>query len=204
MIPIRDEKPSKHFPVITVSLILINTFIFILERFIKLDLAELAGFVPIKLSKMQPVSLLLIFTSMFLHGNFFHLAGNMLYLWIFGDNVEDRMGHIHFLFFYIIGGVIADIIYTAFAIHSNIPLIGASGAISAVMGAYLIFFPKSRVLVLIPIPFFIRILSMPGIIFLTIWLLIQFVNLPAGGDIAFSAHIGGFFAGLLLAKAFEK
>jgi len=204
MIPIRDEKHSKHFPVITISLILVNTFIFILEKFTKLDFAEMAGFVPIKLSEMQPVSFLLIFTSMFIHGNFLHLAGNMLYLWIFGDNVEDKMGHIRFLFFYIIGGVIADLIYTGFSIHSTISLIGLSGAISAVMGAYLIFFPKSRVLVLIPIPFFIRILSMPGIVFLTIWLFIQFVNLPMGNNIAFSAHIGGFFGGLFLAKAFEK
>ncbi len=204
MIPIKDEKTPKHFPVITVLLVLLNTVIFILQRYTKVDFAEFAGFVPYMLSRLRTISFLFIFSSMFIHGSFLHLAGNMLYLWIFGDNVEDRMGHLHFIFFYFIGGIIATLIYAGFSIHSTIPLIGASGAISAVMGAYLVFFPKSRVLVLIPIPFFIRILSMPGVLFLVIWLLIQFANLPAGGNIAFSAHIGGFFGGILLAKAFEK
>ena len=151
------------------------------------------------------------FTSLFLHGGFLHLLGNMLFLYIFGDNVEDKMGHFKYLVFYIICGFSAAIFQTLTNIHSTVPMIGASGAISGVLGAYLIFFPKSRILTLLPIFFFIQLIHIPAAVFIIIWFIFQFLSgvatlpvEPGIGGIAFWAHIGGFVSGLILARFFHK
>ena len=145
---------------------------------------------------------------MFIHAGFLHLAGNMLYLWIFGDNVEDALGRFKYLFFYLVGGVVAALTHVLFNPNSQIPTVGASGAIGAVLGAYLILYPQSRVLTFIPIGFFMRLQLVPAAIVLGLWFILQLFNGVAslgGSDVAgtaFWAHIGGFVAGMLMAKLF--
>jgi membrane associated rhomboid family serine protease len=147
-----------------------------------------------------------IFTSMFMHGGLAHIAGNMLYLWIFGDNVEDRMGPVMYLAFYLVGGVVASLTHLLTNPASQIPTVGASGAISAVLGAYLVLYPQSRIMTLIPLGFYMRMTMVPAIIVLGLWFVLQlFSGLmsmggPDVGGVAFWAHIGGFVTGLVLAK----
>jgi membrane associated rhomboid family serine protease len=151
---------------------------------------------------------------MFLHGGILHVAGNMLYLWIFGDNVEDRMGHWRFLVFYLLCGVAAALVQTIMGPSSVVPMVGASGAIAGVMGAYFVLYPRSRIVTLIPIFFFMQIVEIPAIVFLGIWFLMQFLsgvgsiattaaNQPAGG-IAFWAHVAGFLAGVSAVVVFRR
>ena len=152
-------------------------------------------------------------TSMFLHGGFLHFAGNMLYLWIFGDNVEDRMGHGRFVFFYFVCGGAAALVQTMTDPQSVVPMVGASGAIAGVMGAYFLLYPHSRILTLVPIFFFIQLIEVPAIFFLGIWFLMQFLSgvgsiaattgEPAGG-IAFWAHVAGFAAGIATVRIFAR
>jgi membrane associated rhomboid family serine protease len=151
------------------------------------------------------------FTSMFLHGGWLHLIGNMLYLYIFGDNVEDRMGHFKYLLFYLISGFAAAFAQIIINLYSTIPMVGASGAISGVLGAYILFFPRSRILTLVPIFFFIQLVEIPAAILLLLWFIIQFFSGVASvaitqntGGVAFWAHIGGFVAGLILSRFFQK
>ena len=146
---------------------------------------------------------------MFIHADsIMHIVGNMLFLWIFADNVEDRMGHIKFLLFYFVCGIAAALLQSAINPASKIPMIGASGAVSGVLGAYILFFPKARVLALIPLGFFLRISYLPSFVFLGIWFLYQFLfgvsSIGARGGVAYFAHIGGFVAGLILALPFRK
>lgn len=147
-------------------------------------------------------------TTMFLHGGWLHVLSNMLYLWIFGDNVEDRMGHVKFLVFYLISGYIASLAHIILDPASKSPLIGASGAIAGILGAYLVLFPHARVLTLIFIVFFIQIIPIPAVIFLGIWFFLQLMSGTAGlsaqaaQGVAFWAHIGGFIAGVALVKLF--
>jgi len=148
---------------------------------------------------------------MFLHAGWMHIIGNMIFLYIFGKNIEYRMGHIRFLFFYILTGIIAAIIQFLISTGSVIPIVGASGAISGVLGAYLLFFPKSRILTVVPILFFIRLIHLPATVFIFVWFLMQFLGgiSSAGraadaGGVAFWAHIGGFAAGLILAQYFDR
>jgi len=149
-------------------------------------------------------------TAMFLHGGWFHVLSNMLYLWIFGDNVEDRMGHFKYLVFYLLTGYIATIAHVLYAPLSKAPLIGASGAIAGVLGAYLILFPRARVLTLIFIFIFIQIVPVPAVIFLGIWFALQILSgtaalsAQAAQGVAFWAHVGGFVAGMLLVKLFAR
>jgi membrane associated rhomboid family serine protease len=154
-----------------------------------------------------PIWLTLI-TSMFLHGGLLHVLGNMLYLWVFGDNVEHAMGSSRFLFFYLFCGCIAALSQLALAPHSAVPLIGASGAIAGILGAYLMLFPRSRILTIIPIFFFLRLVSIPAVIVLGIWFLLQVINsaasFGASGGVAWFAHIGGFAAGMALVVFFRK
>jgi len=149
-----------------------------------------------------------LFTSLFLHGGWFHLIGNMIYLWIFGDNVEDMMGHIKYLIFYLICGLGANYAHLYTNASSSIPTIGASGAVAGVMGAYFILFPRSRVWTLFPIFFFIQIIQLPAFTFLGFWFLMQFFmgffSLGLQGGVAWWAHIGGFAAGALLVFIFRK
>jgi membrane associated rhomboid family serine protease len=217
MIPIRDAIRSKNFPAVNVIIIVINVLAFLWELFQGPDLREafyLFGIVPIRYSDPE-ISIqftkfqqfLPFLTSMFLHGGLFHILGNMWFLYIFGDNIEDRLGHIRYFIFYLFCGVVAGFVQLYTSWNSKIPTIGASGAISGVMGAYLLLYPRSRILTLIPIFFFFQFVELPAFIFLGYWLLIQLFS--AGltprnvGGIAFWAHIGGFIAGLILVKIFD-
>ena len=203
MIPLRDIIPSRTTPVVTISLIAVNVLVFIYELSLGRDVDAFTlyyGLVPAAFSWVT------VFTSMFLHGGFMHVAGNMLYLWIFGDNVEDRMGHGRFLVFYLLCGVAAALAQTITGPDSVVPMVGASGAIAGVMGAYFVLYPRSRIVTLIPIFFFFQVVEVPAILFLGIWFVMQFLSgigsivnsIPGGamGGIAFWAHIAGFVAGI--------
>jgi membrane associated rhomboid family serine protease len=217
MIPIRDAIRSKTFPVVNVILIGLNILAFLWQLSQGPHLKEaffLYGIVPLRYSdpglsaEFTPIQQWLPFlTSMFLHGGFLHILGNMWFLYIFGDNIEDRLGHIRYLIFYLLSGVAAGLIHLVTNWNSNIPTIGASGAISGVMGAYLLLYPRSRIMTLIPIFLFIQFVEIPAFIFLGYWLLIQFLSAsftPRNvGGIAFWAHIGGFVAGLIFVKIFD-
>jgi len=211
MIPLKDDNPHISRPVVTYALIAINVLVFLRQITLAPGLIEefvfTWGAVPARITQGQQLQT--IFTSMFLHGGFMHLAGNMLYLFIFGDNVEALCGHVRFLLFYLICGVLAFASHYVFAPASEIPMIGASGAISDVLGAYALRFPRAHVYVLIPIFFWIyRIFKIPAAIVLGVWFLMQVFSgvatTPAGGGVAWFAHVGGFLAGLLLISAFES
>jgi rhomboid family protein len=203
MIPLRDVIPSRTTPFITIGLISLNAVFFLFE----LSLPD--GLLQPFLSSYGVVPALFswptVFTSMFLHGGWFHVLGNMLYLWIFGDNVEDRMGHGRFLVFYLVAGAIAALAQVFVNPGSLVPTIGASGAIAGVMGAYFVLFPHSRVLTLIPLFVFIEIIEIPAIYFLGIWFLMQLLSgvgsmassSATSGGIAFWAHVAGFVAGFV-------
>lgn len=211
-----DDTPRRSIPLITLSLICLNLAIFIYE--LLLDRAGLHRFITTwgatpNLFISEGISAYpTIFTSMFLHGGWGHVIGNMLYLWIFGDNIEDLLGKPRFIVFYLTCGVAAGVSHILVSLASgaaNLPSIGASGAVAGILGAYLLLFPKARVLALIPIGFLLRIVRVPALFFLGIWILIQLlsgaVSIPGargGGGIAFFAHIGGFFAGFILIKPF--
>jgi len=211
MIPLRDVIPSRTTPVVTVTLIIVNALAFFYELSLgdSVDLfLRTYGLVPAEFS------LLTLVTSMFLHGGFLHAGGNMLYLWIFGDNVEDRMGHGRFLVFYLLCGAAAALAQTMMQPDSLIPMVGASGAIAGVMGAYLVMYPKSRIVTLVPIIFFIQLIEVPALFFLGIWFLMQFVSgvgsiaaattgEPSGG-VAFWAHVAGFVAGVIGVYVFRQ
>lgn len=219
MIPYKDLNPSRHFPFVTLLLIVMNVAVFALEMFLPSStsyrlLYQYAAIpMEFKLGRNLPIStglpFLTLVTSLFLHGGFFHLAGNMLYLWIFGDNVEDRMGSARFLFFYLLCGVIATLVQVYADFSSKVPVLGASGAIAGVLAAYLLLFPKARVMVLVPIFYFLRTLILPAWLVLGGWILLQVVAveispLKTGGGIAYYAHLGGFLTGLLLTPALKK
>ena len=218
MIPLKDDIPSFRPPIVTVALITVNCLIYFYllswgEGFqlalvkwgtIPFEVTHGAELTP-ELSFSIPLSL---FSSMFLHGGFFHLAGNMLYLWIFGDNVEDQLGHVKFFVFYILAGLAASLLYILTAPNSKVPMIGASGAIAGVLGAYMIRFPKARILTLIFFGFFIRVIPIPALFVLGFWFILQLLYaLPSigstSGGVAFFAHVGGFFAGIVLFKLFS-
>jgi len=216
MIPLSDNVRGERFPTVTVALIVINIAIFILETLLGPAAERLVytfGFIPARLvaNWLNPLSWLTLLTAMFLHGGWAHLIGNMLYLWIFGDNVEDRMGHVGFLGFYLLSGTIGSLAQVAVAPGSTIPNIGASGAIAGVLGAYLLLFPRARVRTLVPLPFWLSVVSIPAVIVLGGWFFIQFFNGLASigismqtGGIAWWAHIGGFVAGMVLMPIFRK
>ncbi len=219
MIPIADTTRRNRTPVLTWALVLANVLIFAFE--VTLPEAELAqtlrlfGVVPERYARIDLVrrhgigEALPFFTSMFLHGGWLHLVSNMWTFWIFGDNVEDRMGHVRFLFFYLICGLAAGLVHLITNPHSTIPAIGASGAIAGVLGAYFALFPRARVLTLVPVFFLPLFIEVPAVFFLGIWFAIQFASgaaalltPAAGGGIAWWAHVGGFVVGLLLHRLF--
>jgi membrane associated rhomboid family serine protease len=217
MIPLRDNTPSSRAPAVNYAIIIINVMIFFYEASLDRHHLEVLimslGFIPERfLSQFGEADLvgssLPIFTSMFLHGGWLHLIGNMWTLYIFGDNVEDTFGHGSFLAFYLICGVTACLAQLALAPHSSIPMVGASGAIAGVMGAYFFLFPHARILTLVPVVFFV-IIEVPAYVFLGIWFLVQFLfsTVSAGGaevkgGVAFWAHIGGFATGYVLVRLF--
>ncbi len=196
MIPLADENPTRSKPVITIIFIALCVLIFIWQ----LSLGREGREAILALRWVSPEFTLI--TSMFLHGGFMHLIGNMLYLWIFGDNIEDILGKPVFVIFYFICGIIAAMTQALPEPSSTIPMIGASGAISGVLGAYVVFFPKRKVRVAIPFGFFIQILKLPAFVVLIFWFVLQLINganAGSGGGVAFGAHIGGFIAGMILA-----
>lgn len=213
MIPLKDEISSHSRPVITYIILGINVIIYIYEFSLgpyKEQFIYQFGTIPYELFNPSGLSsYLTIFSSMFTHANFMHLAGNMLFLWVFADNVEDHLGHMKFLIFYLVCGIAAVFLHSITTPNSKIPMVGASGAISGIMGAYLIFFPKARILSLIPLGFFLRIAYLPSLFFIGIWFLYQFflgfVSIGMkGGGVAYFAHIGGFVAGILIALPFKR
>jgi membrane associated rhomboid family serine protease len=210
VIPLRDVIPSRTTPFLTVAIIAVNAVAFFYElslsrRELTLFLQEF-GVVP---AAFTPASLV---TSMFLHGGWMHFIGNMLYLWIFGDNVEDRLGHARFLVFYFLCGFIAALGQTWMDPYSTVPMIGASGAIAGVMGAYLVLYPRSRVLTLIPLIIIWEIIELPAVFLLGFWFLMQLFSAGAiattaqatSGGVAFMAHVAGFVAGTVGVFLFRK
>lgn len=216
MIPLRDDIPAQRFPVVTVGLLAINVVVFLLEVFFGAgvnDLILIFGIVPARLTTewTNPLVLLTLGTSMYFHGGWTHLIGNMMYLWIFGDNVEDRMGPVGFFIFYTLCGVISGILQVVAAPRSPIPVIGASGAIAGVLGAYILLYPRARVRTLVPSFYFYRSIWLPAIIVLGGWFVIQLLNGLAAlsvvmqtGGVAWWAHIGGFVAGMGLMPVFRQ
>ena len=211
MIPLKDNIPSFRAPIVTVGLIAANILVYLNQLMLPpqeaVQFVHLYGLIPLEISGgdllvPHPVPLYAtVFTSMFVHGGLFHLGGNMLYLWIFGDNVEDRIGRLKFLIFYLLSGLAAAATQIWTDPASKIPMVGASGAISGVLGAYLFLFPHARVLTLIPLGFFYRLVEVPALIVLGFWIIVQVLNgvgtlgVQVGG-VAWFAHIGGFVAGL--------
>lgn len=203
MIPIKDNIPSRKRPFITIAFIVINVVVFIYEMSLGRDVNTFIfhfGMIPRNIVAGQGIHTL--FTSMFLHGGFWHILGNMLYLWIFGDNVEDAFGHFGFLAMYLVTGLAGSAAHILTAVGSKVPTIGASGAVSGVLGAYFILYPRAQVLALVPIFFFIRFMALPAFIFLGFWFFLQLLygasSMGGGAGVAFFAHIGGFVVGVLL------
>jgi membrane associated rhomboid family serine protease len=215
MIPLRDNIATRTFPIITVSIIFVNILIFLWLRFTLTGMEgqtvyKYYGLVPRELMTsastrwdLVPYNAMTVFTSMFLHGGFLHLGGNMLYLWIFGNNIEDAMGHGRFLVFYLLAGIVAAFAQFFYDPTSNIPMIGASGAVSGVLGAYLVLYPYARIKTLLFIVIFIKIVELPAILLLTIWFFMQVMYSQLEG-VAWYAHIGGFVFGLIMIKLFSK
>lgn len=207
MFPIRDHNPSGRVPYVVYALILANVAVFALTWLdLQMDVRAMSqfytdwGLQPVELSNGQ--ALHTVFTSMFVHGSLLHLGGNMLFLWVFGDNLEDTLGPVRFLGYYLACGVAAAALQVAASPYSPVPMVGASGAIAGVMGGYLLLFPKARVDVLIFIVIFFRIFPVKAWIVLVVWIGIQVVQglsmAPDEGGVAYFAHIGGFGAGMLL------
>jgi membrane associated rhomboid family serine protease len=223
MFPIQDSVPTRSVPVVTRALILINVLVFFFELTLPRQGVELLfyvfGLVPARFTHPEwaaNVGLPLgdywpIITHQFLHGGLFHLVANMWTLWIFGDNVEDRMGSLRFAIFYLLCGSIAGLTHMLINPDSMVPSVGASGAIAGVLGAYLIFFPTARLVVMLPIFFFPFFFEVPAVFYLVLWFLINLFSGTAAlagpqqvGGIAFWAHIGGFVSGMLLCRLFVR
>lgn len=225
MIPIRDSTRSRRFPIINFLLIIANFLVFAYE--LSLGREELAvffhqfGLIPADLVKWvglagdrgtatlpaDPAMVLAsLFTAMFIHGGWFHIVGNMLYLWVFGDNIEDRLGSLGYLAFYLLAGVAASLSHVVANPASTIPIIGASGAVAGVLGAYLVHFPRARVLALVPLGLFLQLIEVPAVLFLVLWFVLQLASGVAGlgvasqasEGVAWWAHVGGFVFGVLL------
>ncbi|MGD8982489.1 MAG: rhomboid family intramembrane serine protease [Desulfobacteraceae bacterium] len=221
MIPLKDENRSKTIPVVNIILIFTNLAFFMYQQlfafqevqtlFLRLGAIpyEFTHFVDKDPPALVPVPLTLL-TAMFMHGGWIHLLSNMLFLWIFGDNVEDRLGHFRYLCFYLLCGVAGSLSHIATNSHSTVPSIGASGAIAGVMGAYMWLFPRARITTLLILFVVVQVIRVPAIIMLGYWILIQILGGLAGwgsrggAGIAWFAHVGGFFAGLLLVIKMKK
>jgi membrane associated rhomboid family serine protease len=209
-IPLKDTNPSRSYPVVNISLIIANVAVFLYQftlpanafKMFVLSNATVPARIPSFLAGHVgfEAAFLPLFTSMFLHAGLLHLAGNMLFLWIFGDNVEDFFGHLTYLFFYLVCGIGAGLLHVLFNLGSTVPALGASGAISGVMGAYMLLYPRERILTLV----FIFVIPIPAVIILGYWFLLQFLaginalGASASGGVAVWAHVGGFLLGMLL------
>lgn len=206
MIPLRDSIRPLRYPYVNILLIFINIALFVYQSSLGNEkLAELFfrfGVIPHNYFALQGYSILPLFTSIFLHGGWLHLLGNMLYLWVFGDNVEDLMGHRSYLLFYLLAGLAANLTHIGANLQSAVPTIGASGAVAGVLGAYFVLFPRARVLTLIPLGFFLTTARLPAVLFLFLWFFLQLFNVyiaaaSSAQMVAWWAHIGGFLAGVL-------
>ncbi len=217
MLPLRDDQPIRRFPLLTLALIGANVFLFFYEvslpPHLRQELLMRRGLVPAVVTHppdLGPRALApgvaSFFSSMFLHGNLIHLGGNMLFLWIFGKKVEEAMRHLRFLLFYLVCGLAAASTQIAAGPDSLIPMIGASGAIAGVLGAYILLFPRARILTVIPVFIFLHFVRLPAFIVLGLWFLFQFLSSlasdPSMGGVAWYAHVGGFVAGMVLAGFF--
>lgn len=224
MLPLRDHNPGRTTPLVTWSLIAINILVFLYQLSLQAGSEEalysfvrVMGVVPYEITRgvdippPNPTSIYFsLFTSMFVHGGWVHLLGNMWYLFLFGNNVEDSMGSVRFLVFYLMCGLAAAGAQIATAWTSRTPLIGASGAIAGVLGAYLVLFPRARVDTLVFLGYFVRLVQIPALYVLGFWIVIQLfsglasLGMPAVGGVAWFAHIGGFLAGLALVYFFRR
>ena len=213
MIPLKDDNPTSGKPIVTFFLIGLCVLIFLLQlgsqSYKTGQLFYSYGLIPSVLMghNLLPMDLyavpafVTIFTSMFMHGGFMHLIGNMLYMWIFADNIEDNLGMSKFLIFYLLSGMGAAMTQVLIDTQSQIPMVGASGAIGGVLGAYLINHPNARVLVLIPFGFFSQLIKIRALYVLGVWFILQFIS--SGGGVAYAAHIGGFVSGMVLILFFN-
>ena len=211
MFPIGDDNSQRRtLPVVTYVLVALNVLMFLIELSSGDRFIMKWAFIPANFAADPADNIITIFTAMFMHGGWLHLLGNMLFLWIFGDNVEDRFGHLKFLFFYLLAGIAATLAQFVLAPHSTVPNVGASGAIAGVLGAYILMFPQSRVNVLLGR----QIVAMPAVIVLGMWIVLQLVSGVGSiaytdetanvGGVAYMAHIGGFAAGFLMALLFRE
>ena len=215
-IPLKDNNPSRSYPVVNITLLFANVVVFLYQlalppydqKLFLLSNATIPARIPSFLDGHVgfEAAFLPLITSMFLHSGFLHLAGNMLFLWIFGDNVEDTFGHLPYLFFYLGCGLGAGLLHILFNLGSTIPALGASGAISGVMGAYMVLFPRERILTLV----FIFVVPIPAVFILGYWFLLQFLagidalGTSAKGGVAVWAHVGGFLLGVLLTQVLRR
>lgn len=214
MIPLRDDVHADHYPLVNVVLIWLNIAVFLYEFSLGPRVEEffaLYAVIPHQLlSGTSPEGWLPLLTSMFLHGGLMHLAGNMLFLWIFGDNVEDKLGHLRYFLFYLFCGVMASGVHILTNQNSTIPSLGASGAIAGVLGAYVLMFPSARVAALVFLFLFIDVIELPAVLYIGLWFVLQLFNgvaeLPGSpflqGGVAWWAHIGGFVTGFMVIKLF--
>lgn len=208
MIPIRDINPTRRFPLVTVGIIVLNVLVFAFEFLLPVDSLEALvttwGLTPYRLANLEPLAFVTVFSSMFLHSGFAHLIGNMLYLWIFGDNIESALGSSRFVLFYLLCGIGAALGQILVAPRSTIPMVGASGAISGIMGGYLLLYPRAEVETLVFLGYFIRLIKLPTTVVLGSWIVLQLfsgvmsLGMQAAGGVAWFAHIGGFLAGIVL------
>ena len=215
-IPLKDNNPSRSYPVVNITLLFANVVVFLYQlalppydqKLFILSNATIPARIPAFLDGHVgfEAAFLPLITSMFLHSGFLHLAGNMLFLWIFGDNVEDTFGHLPYLFFYLVCGLGAGLLHVLFNLGSTIPALGASGAISGVMGAYMVLYPRERILTLV----FIFVVPIPAVFILGYWFLLQFLagidalGTSAKGGVAVWAHVGGFLLGVLLTQVARR
>ena len=218
MIPLKDNIKTKNIPFVNYSIIALNIAIFMYELSLGSNLNPFFneyGLIPSRFLSTDTFDIYQrikpFVTSMFIHGGWFHIIGNLLFLYIFGDNIEDEVGHFNYFIFYLICGFCAALFQIFSNMISTLPMIGASGAVSGVLGAYLVFFPYSRILTLVPIFIFIQLIYIRASIFIMIWFLIQFIggvvvskSVAITGGIAFWAHIGGFICGILFANIYRK
>jgi len=220
VIPLHDDNPTTIRPLVTYAVIGLAVLVFLWQLTLPERAAEGAYYalglvpavlfgtakLPAELAWVPPEAT--VITSMFMHGGLLHIGGNMLYLWIFGNNVEDAMGHIRFVAFYLLCGVAAALAQAFQDPSSTVPMVGASGAIGGVLGAYLLLYPRARILVFVPLGFFSQMLRVPAYVVLGLWIVLQLISsaqpTAAGGGVAYWAHIGGFLAGLVLILAFRR
>ena len=213
-IPLRDENPTLRFPAVTLLLVALNIAVFVYQVISPQGLnyhVVRMGVIPYEISHFRSLAEgtrlsppLTLFAAMFIHGGILHLAGNMLFLWIFGNNIEDFLGPFRFILFYFLAGLGATFVQVIFTPNSRVPMIGASGAIAGVLGAYLVLYPAARVMTLVFLFFFIRVVAIPAAYVLGFWFFLQILSAGLGGGVAWFAHIGGFLVGIGLIRLISR